>query len=112
MKTQSRKNKGRKLQQWVVKKLIEVLEVDPEDVKSTSMGAGGEDVILSKAGRKAFPYSVECKNQERVNLWSSWEQAVANSGRYQPLLIVKKNRQKPLAILDAEHFIEIQGNVR
>ena len=48
MKPQSAKQKGRKLQQWVRDKLIELLDIHPENVKSTSMGAGGEDVILSK----------------------------------------------------------------
>ena len=47
MKTQSAKAKGRKLQQWVRDQLIEQLNVHPEDIESRSMGAGGEDLILS-----------------------------------------------------------------
>ena len=47
MKTQSAKAKGRKLQQWMRNLLIEKLEVHPEDIESRSMGAGGEDLILS-----------------------------------------------------------------
>ena len=47
MKTQSAKAKGRRLQQWVRDLLIEELEIHPEDVESRSMGAGGEDLILS-----------------------------------------------------------------
>ena len=47
MKTQSAKAglKGRNLQKWVVNKLIETFEIHPEDIKSCSMGAGGEDVV-------------------------------------------------------------------
>ena len=51
MKTQSAKAKGRKLQQLVRDKLIEMLDIHSEDVKSTSMGAGGEDVTMSSSDR-------------------------------------------------------------
>ena len=62
MKTQSAKAKGRKLQQWVRTQLIEQLDVHPEDIESRSMGAGGEDLIMARAARQKFPFSIECKN--------------------------------------------------
>ena len=65
MKTQSRKAKGRRLQQKFMQLLIEELGIDPEDIESRSMGAAGEDLIMSKAARTKFPYAVECKNQEK-----------------------------------------------
>ena len=34
------------------------------------MGAGGEDLIMAKAARNLFPYSIEAKNQEKVNVWA------------------------------------------
>ena len=69
MKTQSAKAKGRKLQQWVRDQIIEQLEVHPEDIESRSMGAGGEDLIMARAARQKFPFSVECKNVEKLNVW-------------------------------------------
>lgn len=107
MKTSSAKAKGRKLQQWVVSKLIALLGFDEEDVKSTPMGAPGEDVWLAKMVLLKFPYSVEAKNQERVSIWASYEQATSNCRGYEPLLIIKKNGHKPLAVLDAEYFIQL-----
>ena len=71
MKTQSAKAKGRKLQQWVRDQIIEQLEVHPEDIESRSMGAGGEDLIMARAARQKFPFSVECKNVEKLNVWKS-----------------------------------------
>ena len=68
MKTQSAKAKGRRLQQWFRDLLIEKLNVHSEDIESRSMGAGGEDLIMARAARKKFPYSIECKNQENVNV--------------------------------------------
>ena len=107
MKTQSRKAKGRTLQQQFRDLLIEKLDIDPEDIESRSMGAGGEDLIMSKAARTKFPYSIECKNQERMNIWSAWEQANGNKGIYEPLVVIKKNGVRPLVVLDAENFLEM-----
>ena len=107
MKTQSRKAKGRRLQQQFRDLLIEKLDIDPEDIESRSMGAGGEDLIMSKAARTKFPYSIECKNQERMNIWSAWEQANGNKGMYEPLVVIKKNGVRPLVVLDAENFLDM-----
>ena len=106
MKTSSAKAKGRRLQQKFMQLLIEKLEIDPEDIESRSMGAGGEDLIMSKAARQKFPFSVECKNQERLNVWSAWEQAKGNRGIYEPLVVIKKNGVDPLVVLDAKVFME------
>ena len=108
MKTQSAKAKGRKLQQTVRDLILETFtDLEPDDVRSTSMGAGGEDLQLSPAARRKFPYSVECKNVEKLNVWGAYEQAQANCGKHEPLLIMKKNRKKPLVVLDLEAFIDL-----
>ena len=107
MKTQSAKAKGRNLQKWVVNQLIEAFDIHPEDIKSCSMGAGGEDVVMARAAREKFPFSIECKNGERCNVWDAYDQAIANSGDYEPLLVMKKNRKKPLVVMDAEAFISL-----
>ena len=71
------------------------------------MGAGGEDLIMARAARAKFPYSIECKNQESVNVWKSYEQAVENSGNYEPIVIIKRNKSKPLVLIDAEHIVSL-----
>ena len=107
MKTQSRKAKGRRLQNQFMQLLIEKLDIDPEDIESRSMGAGGEDLIMSRAARNKFPYSVECKNQESLNIWKAWEQANGNKGIYEPLVVIKKNGVSPLVVIDAESFLNM-----
>ena len=107
MKTQAKKAKGRRLQKQFMQLLIEKLDIDPEDIESRSMGAGGEDLIMSKAARNKFPYSIECKNQERLNIWQAWEQANGNKGIYEPLVVIKKNGVSPLVVLDAESFLDM-----
>ena len=107
MRTQSKKAKGRRLQQWVRDILIEKLEVHPEDIESRSMGAGGEDLIMSRSAREKFPYSIECKNQESLNIWKSYEQAQQNCGDYEPIVVLKRNNVKPLVLVDADYFVEL-----
>tara|TARA_R110000751_G_scaffold203569_1_gene307968 strand:- start:142 stop:489 length:348 start_codon:yes stop_codon:yes gene_type:complete len=105
MKTSSAKAKGRKLQQWFTKLLVDVLELDEEDMESRPMGSQGEDIIMGRLSRNRFPYSIECKNQEAVNVWKAYAQAEENCRGYEPLVVIKRNRSKPLVLVEAEHFV-------
>ena len=107
MKTSTAKAKGRRLQQWMRTLLIEELEEDQEDIESRPMGSQGEDLIMARAAREKFPFSIECKNQESLNVWRAWEQASENSGKYDPILVIKKNNVKPLVVVDAEYFVNL-----
>jgi hypothetical protein len=60
---------------------------------------------MARAAREKFPMSIECKNQEKVNVWKSYDQAKANCGDYEPVLFMKKNNSKPLVVVDAEYFV-------
>lgn len=108
MKTSSAKAKGRRLQQWVAEKLLVHLHLGERDARSTSMGDSGTDVKLSEKAFKMFPYDIECKNQERVNIWDAYEQASVRAIG-EPLVIIKRNRSVTLAIVDAEYFIKLHG---
>ena len=107
MKPQSAKAKGRRLQQQFRELLIEELGIHPEDIESRSMGAGGEDLIMARAAREKFPYSIECKNVEKLNVWEAYKQAEENSKDYEPVVVMKKNNHKTLVVLDAKHFVKI-----
>jgi hypothetical protein len=71
------------------------------------MGESGEDIKLSPAARKLIPYSFECKNQEKLSIWSSLEQAAENSGDYPPVLIFKRNRSKTYVTIELEEFMKL-----
>ena len=107
MKPQSAKAKGRRLQQQFRELLIEELGIHPEDIESRSMGAGGEDLIMARAAREKFPYSIECKNVEKLNVWEAYKQAEENSKNYEPVVVMKRNNHKTLVVIDAEHFVKI-----
>ena len=108
MKTRSAKSKGRRLQNQIKELLLESFkELEPDDVRSAIMGETGEDIKLSPAARRQIPYSFECKNQEKINIWESLSQAEENSGDYPPVLIFKRNRSKTYAVLELEDFIDL-----
>ena len=80
---------------------------------SRSMGAGGEDILLSPEARMTYPVSIECKSKAKFVGYTLMEQAVENCPHgLEPVLIVKANRKKPLAIVDAEHFLELHAYIR
>ena len=108
MKTRSAKNKGKRLQNSVRDILLETFDtLEPDDIKSAVMGDSGEDIQLSPAARKLIPYSIECKNQEKLNIWEALSQAEENSGVSTPVLIFKRNRSKTYAVLPIEEFINL-----
>ena len=70
------------------------------------MGAQGEDVQLSPAARKAFPYQIECKAKARAQVYTWYEQAKSH-GDHEPLVFIKQDRKRPLVVVDAEHFTRL-----
>ena len=109
MKTSSGKAKGRRLQNKIRDLLLEHFsdKLEPDDVRVAIMGETGEDIKLSPAARKLIPYSFESKNQEKLSIWSSLEQAAENSGDYPPVLIFKRNRSKTYVTIELEEFIKL-----
>lgn len=109
MKTASGKAKGRKLQQVVRDKILEAFPtLEQDDAKSCSMGASGEDVQLSPAARRLFPYSVECKARASISVYAWYQQAKTNAPKsMEPLLVIKQNYGKPLVVVDLDHYMEL-----
>lgn len=99
MTPRSGKAKGRRLQNEVVDKIRENFGCHEDDCKPAIMGESGRDVKLSPAMQERFPFSIECKNQERINVWQAWDQAVANAGNLEPMVVFKRNRSETLAIV-------------
>ena len=107
MTPQGAKSKGRLHQQWVRDKILyHNPELTKDDVRSTSMGCGGEDIQLSSAARVMFPYQIECKSKASYSVYKDYDQACGH-GECEPLLIIKANHKKPLAIMDANYFVSM-----
>ena len=111
IKIRSRKNKGRKLQQYVCKKLSEITGIEFKkdgDIDNRPMGQGGTDVILRGKAAKLLKLDFECKNQESWSVHGWIKQAIQNQKKGNDwVLVCKKNRQDPVVILDAETFFNL-----
>lgn len=117
MRPASAKAKGRRLQQAVRDLLLKYApHLQPDDVRSTSMGAAGEDIQLSPAARQTYPFSFECKNVEKLNVHEALGQAEANCSRpvdtYNPIrcvpaLVFKRNNSKTYVALEFEEFLKL-----
>ena len=112
MNTATRKAKGKRLQKFVCNLILKYHTIlEDKDVQSIRMGRKGEDIQLSEKAKKFIPYSIECKNQEKMKyLWNSYEQAVSNANQLEPMVVLKINQKKPLVLIDAEHFFKLQSN--
>tara|TARA_R110000803_G_scaffold210821_1_gene283961 strand:+ start:393 stop:752 length:360 start_codon:yes stop_codon:yes gene_type:complete len=108
MKTRSAKNKGVRLQNWIRDKLYEVFpEIPDEHIKPAIMGETGEDVRLTPEARAIIPIKIEAKNVEKLSVWAAYDQAVSHPASATPVLIMKKNNRKPLAVVDAEYLFKL-----
>jgi hypothetical protein len=107
MTPQSAKAKGRRLQQWVRNYILSIADwLEPDDVRSTSMGVTGEDIQLSPLARKCFPIQIECKNKAAYSVYKDYVQA-ATHGVREPVLIIKQDDSIPLAVVNAEHYFKL-----
>jgi len=111
MKPQSCKAKGRKLQQYVAEQISNILNIPwgkDELIRSRGMGQSGVDVVLLGEAKKQFPWSVECKNTQKINLWDCIKQARDNQlDGTDWLLITKKNYETPVVVMDSMIFFKL-----
>ena len=92
----SSKAKGRRLQNYVRDMLREIYcnSLQEDDIKSQTMGMTGEDIVLSPAARERIPYSFECKNVERLQMWQAIDQCENNKpDSTAPAIVFKKNQK-------------------
>ena len=112
IKIRSAKDKGMRLQKWVCQKIAKILgiEYNSQDdqclIHSRTCGLSGVDIILRGEAIKRFPYSIECKSSEKLNLLGTIRQAKSNQVDGTDWLIVYKRKafKKPIVIMDWDAF--------
>ena len=111
MKPSSCKAKGRKLQQYIAEQISNILDIPwgkDELIRSREMAQSGVDVVLLGRAREKFPWSVECKNTEKLNLWDAIRQARDNQQDGTDwMLCVKKNHESPVVVIDSMIFFKL-----
>lgn len=115
MKISSCKAKGRK----AVKQVVELLYKywpggRPGDLRIPTGSRPGEDIHLSPAARQYYPFVVEIKCQEKLDIWSALQQAENHlqttektSQPLTPLVFFKRNHSPLFVSLKAEDFLKL-----
>lgn len=107
MLPRSAKSKGKGFQNKVRDILLEYFPtLEPDDIRSTPMGSPGEDIMLSPSARKLIPYQIECKKKATSQIHTYFQQAQSH-GPHEPLVVVEKDRDIPLAIVSLDHFMQL-----
>lgn len=109
MKTSSAKQKGRRACQEVMNLLLYCEPtLKPDDILVTSSGAPGRDILLSPKAQEFYPFAIEVKNVEKLNVREALEQAKTHvRGDEIPILFHTKNRSEMLVTLTAKDFLQL-----
>lgn len=80
-------------------------KLDPDDVYLKAGSQGGVDLHLSPVAQQSFPFSIEVKRTETLNVWAALAQARANAGKLPPLLFFSRAHSRLYVALDAVEFL-------
>jgi hypothetical protein len=103
------KAKGRIGQQEIRDKILETFpELEPDDVKSTTMGDTGEDIQLSPAARKLIPLAVEVKRRKSgMKMQYDWLDQAKRHGKGEPALFFRADRRDWIVMIRVDHYMEL-----
>ena len=112
----SAKQKARRAQQKVADILIEALMLTPEDFESIAMGQSGQDIRLTEAARKRWPFhAMEVTSSLNQSVWAKFTQAQEHAkkqvngevpGKGRAILVFKKNNTPLFAMVLFEDLVE------
>jgi hypothetical protein len=106
--SRNNKNRGRSFQQEIRDLILEKFTtLEPDDCKSTSSGAQGEDVQLSPAARKLLPIQIECKRTKTAKGLYGWYHQAETHGKHEPVVFFRADREKPLVLLSATTYLNL-----
>lgn len=112
MKTSSAKAKGRRAAQEVKSLLLQYcMDLAEDDLNVTTSGDTGEDIKMSPKAREYYPFAIEVKNVEKLNIWDALEQARSHSKVHAPLLFFKRNNTQLKVALDATTFLAMMAHI-
>jgi hypothetical protein len=110
MKPAAAKAKGRRCAQETKDLLLKSCRLlEDADIVVTPSGVTGPDLHFSPRASKMFPFTVECKNREAMNIWEALAQAEAHKGApgSKPVLFFKRNRSELYVSMKAEDLMQL-----
>jgi|OpeIllAssembly_1097287.scaffolds.fasta_scaffold00045_8 hypothetical protein len=82
---------------------------EEDDILIQTTSVGGQDLHLSPRAAQDFPYAIESKNVEALNVWKTIEQAKANAAKKnrQPVIFCRRNTTPLHVVIAAEEFLRL-----
>ena len=103
------KQKGRLGQQEIRDAILAKFpELEPDDVKSTTMGDGGEDIQLSPAARRLLPITIEVKRRKSGMkiAYDFIAQAKAHK-KGEPVVCFRADRHEWIVMVGLDHYLDL-----
>ena len=109
MLNKSRRAKASKLQNLVRDKILKAFRPNlvKADVTTAPNGVNGSDIILSRRARKLCAWNWEIKNRNQMKTVYDWMKQASKNTKLEPVVVMKMNTRKPLAVIDLDAFIDL-----
>ena len=109
MLNKSRRAKSSKLQNLVRDIILRAFRphLRKQDVKTAPNGVNGPDILLSRIAVKLIPWNFEVKNRNQMKTVYDWMKQAGKNTKLEPVVVMKMNTRKPLAVIDLDKFIEL-----
>lgn len=80
-----------------------------EDIQKPIGSRKGADLVFSTKAKETYPFTVEVKNQERLNIWEALEQSETHCAETElkPLLVFRRNHSPLYVTLRFEDFLKM-----
>lgn len=119
IKVSSARGKGMGFQKWICAQLSLLLNIpynqsdDESLIASRPSGGHKTDIILRGRAKQVFPFSIEAKAQENMNLVDTIEQAKTNTEAGTSWMVVHKRKalSEPVVIVGWKTFTELYKKV-
>lgn len=90
-RAKSNSRRGRALEKYIARRIVETFGLDPDDVRVVERGKGEEDLVLSAAGKLVWPYATEAKRRKNMSI-PSWLRQAAEQA--------KKRKLEPVVVFE------------
>jgi hypothetical protein len=83
--------------------------LEASDIVKPIGSRSGADLVLSQRAKEVYPFSIEVKNQEKINIWESIAQSERHGAKegLTPLLVFKRNRSELYVTLKLEDLLRL-----
>lgn len=98
--------KGKSNEKAIAELLAKRFDLDVEDFFSCRSGQKERDIQLSKEAKRVFPFHVEAKHVNSLNIWDALNQAETEASGLTPVVVFKRDRSERYIVLNFETFLE------